>query len=156
MLRSAPTANAHRSKAFGLTLLEVMIAMLLLATLFLSLTGLFTHLFASSTKGVDQTVAVQIAEGILENAASTSPDSWTHLDTQEKAILDPSSKTQFHTKFTWTPQLGAPNSMGDGYLLEAEVWWWSNDPNNSSSAHRDGYGKNSVLLRRFLYLQNVK
>ena len=141
----------------GLTLAELVIAIGLLASIIVIVIGLFVKLMNASTKGLDQTVALDIAQNKLDQAAQSSPSKWLIYNSEAHSVTDPRTPTTFH--YTLTPReltsnSAADNKMGDMYHLDLEVYWWP-EKDKEVSTRRD-MGRLSVKLSRVVYIENMK
>lgn len=139
-------------RSSGLSIAEIVLALGLLGVLITALLGLFTQLLASSTKNVDQSTAIQIAEDALDDCARRDPALWS-LDTQ-KVIYSHSTESNAPMRCKVTAQLvnGSDNPMGDLYRVEASVTWWG----QSQGKSREGFGQQEVHLNRMLYVESMK
>ncbi|MBT9582151.1 type II secretion system protein [bacterium] len=134
------------------TLGEVVVALALMLVVTVFVIGLFLKLFQSSTKNLDSSIALEMAESVLSQAKDADPASWpTLVGTQNVYNRDAQATTEFVTKLAST-QLDS-NPMGEMYELAVEVYWM--DQANNASNRRD-YGRQSVLVSRFVYVSNMK
>ena len=141
----------------GLTLAELMFAMGLIGIIMVFVIGLGVQLTNSSTKGVDQTIAMEIAQRLINQAAKTDPSTWPTATMAENiTVTDPRTPTAFYYTCTNT-MLSDYNKepMGDLHQYQVTVFWWPNQ-STSSSTSRSGYGKLSVRLSRVLYVENMR
>ena len=145
------------TRAWGWSLAEVIIALLLLSMMILSVLAVFTALLSSSAKSNDQAIGVLYAEKILEQARANAKTNYpafspTSNGGQGFYSQDPTNQTAFFYNVTASdldPVYNAdPNSPGELWYLEAEVYWWSNAPGKS----RTGYGALSVRQGRVTYI----
>lgn len=70
---------ANSPSVRGYTLGEVVLAMALLLIFLVFLIGLFLQLFQSSTKGLDASIALNLAESALSQVNDANPASWSSL-----------------------------------------------------------------------------
>ena len=140
----------------GLTLAELILAVLLLGLLIISVMGLFLALLGASAKSSDQTIGVLYAERVLDamahNAASTYP-AFTNASSQTDVYdHDANNKTTFVYSVTATDlepgTFALPATPGQTWLLEAEVRWWSVEAARS----RAGQGQLFVRQARVVYV----
>jgi hypothetical protein len=129
-----------------------MFATMLLMVCLVSVVTVMLGLFKSSTKGVDQQVALSIADRTLAQLAQADESNWAGITSNPNEIYthDPGSQTRFETTFTVDKLNAAPATvtMGELYNVTVTVLWW--DPANQT---RVGYGRQSVSLTRTLYLE---
>ncbi|MBX3170204.1 MAG: hypothetical protein KF760_22555 [Candidatus Eremiobacteraeota bacterium] len=126
-------------------------ALLLLVLTFLA--GLFLHLFVASNKSLDSSIALEIADSVLNQAADSDPASWAAIaETQAIYNHDPRTPTEFRTElsFPGTPTL--EHDMGQIYEVSVEVYWMSDQPSRT----RQQYGRQSVKLTKAIYVSNMR
>lgn len=126
-------------------------ALLLLVLVFVA--GLFTHLFVASSKSLDSSIALEIADSILTQANDSDPATWPAL-AQSQAIYnrDPRTTTPFHTVVSFPPGAVLEHDMGKMYEVSVEVYWMGNNP----AASRQTYGRQSVKLSKVIYVSDMK
>lgn len=114
----------------------------------------------ASSKGLDQTVALDIAQNKLDFAAQSTPSKWTFWSSEEHSVTDPRTPTPFYYVLTPVELSNATsdytNRMGDVYRLDMEVYWWPEDPTKQKVSTRAEYGRLSVKLSRVVYIENMK
>jgi len=126
----------------------------LLAVVLVFLVGLFIQLFATSGKGLDSTIALQMAESVMSEANDALPSKWDSLNRDEFVYnRDPQNPQSFHTRLTYALLKEEP--MGDVYQLQVEVYWSDEAPTATTKLRR-GYGKQSVSLSKIIYVANMK
>lgn len=138
----------------GYSLGEVVIALALMAILLVFVSGLFLKLFQSSTKGLDASIALQMAESTMIQAKDADPASWPSLSGSRQVInRDTQVTSEFVTEVVASNPPISSNEMGEVYELTVAVYWMdqSKDP-----ASRRGYGRQSVRLSRLVYVSNMK
>lgn len=155
----------------GLTFAEVMIALAILGVVVVTVIGLFVKLMDASTKGLDQTVAIDIAQNRLDLVASSPANKWGgYVTSTDMTVIDPRSTTTFYYSMKATelssaggspPPVDPPasdNMMGDLYRVDIEVYWWPQDTNHASGSGRvhKEMGRLSVQLSRLVYVENMK
>lgn len=150
-------------KTSGLTFAELMISFALLAVVIVVVIGLFVKLLNASTKGLDQTVALDIAQNRLDVVAASPASKWLGFaKTVDMAIVDSRSNTTFYYNLTWNELsengVNIDNKMGDLYRVDVEVFWWpeNTNPSNAKAAERVEMGKLRVNLSRIVYIENMK
>jgi type II secretory pathway pseudopilin PulG len=177
-----PATPACR-RARGFSMGELLIAVALLGLVIVTVIGLFVTLMNGSTKGLDQTVALDIAQNELDFCAGSAPAKWLALNngtlglSETHTVTDPRSPIPFYWVLTPT-ELSEPsgvtgaaaydfaahpktNAMGDMYRLDMDVYWWPDAAKTSvinvtSIASRGGMGRLSVHLSRIVYIENMK
>ncbi len=120
------------------------------------LIGLFLRLFQSSTKGLDSSIALGIAESTLSQLNDASPVTWPALMGSQGVInRDPRTTAEFVTEFAFTqpPLPAGATDMGDVYEVMVAVYWM--DQSRAPGNRRD-YGRQSVRLSRLVYVSNMK
>ena len=150
--------NRQRNgRQLGVTLGESMVAIAILAVLIVVVIGLFVKLMSASTKGLDQTVALDIAQNKLDQASQSSAGKWQTGNSEAHSVSDPRTPTVFYWQMGMDELTEADptvNLMGDVYKLDLEVYWWPEKGGNVS--HRLEYGRQSVRLSRIVYIENMK
>ena len=141
----------RRHRAFSMA--ELLIAVVILGVVIVTVMGLFLMLMNGSTKGLDQTVALDIAQNELDFCAGSTPAKWLALnggvmgEAETHPVTDSSTNTTFYwvltpTELSVTPtplNVSSPpvasdpfnialnpntNAMGDVYRLDMDVYWW--------------------------------
>ena len=158
-MTSCSFAHLFRSSRLrtGLTLAELMIAIALLLVVTVIVIGLFLKLMTASTKGLDQTVALDIAQNKLDQAAQSSASKWLIYNSEAHSVSDSRTPTIFHYVMTadeLTATVPGSNTMGDMYKLDLEVYWWPEEDKRVSTRHE--MGRLSVKLSRIVYIENMK
>lgn len=149
-----PNLVAKLPPVRGYSLGEVVIALALMAILLVFVSGLFLKLFQSSTKGLDASIALQMAESTMIQAKDADPASWPGLSGSRQVInRDTQVTSEFVTEVVASNPPISSNEMGEVYELTVAVYWMdqSKDP-----ASRRGYGRQSVRLSRLVYVSNMK
>lgn len=136
------------------TVAELVVAIGLLAVIAVVVIGLFVRITASSSKSADQTVALEIANRVLDQYANSSPADWeTASSKQDLQTRDPASKTTFHYHLESRPLTHSTSNMGDMYRLDVNVYWWTN--REAEDTRRD-YGRLRVRLSRCVFVEQIK
>ncbi|CAN0446559.1 unnamed protein product, partial [Phaeothamnion confervicola] len=91
---SSPAVRGRRKGGF--TTAELLVAFALLAVIITVVIGLFVKLMNASSKGLDQTVALDIAQNKLDFAAQSTPSKWTFWASEEHSVTDPRTPTPFY------------------------------------------------------------
>ncbi len=147
---------ANSPSVRGYTLGEVVLAMALLLIFLVFLIGLFLQLFQSSTKGLDASIALNLAESALSQVNDANPASWSSLMGKQGVInRDPRTTAEFVTEFVYSePALTlAEKDMGDVYEVTVAVYWMDQA---STNRNRRAFGRQSVRLSRLIYVSNMK
>lgn len=127
-------------------------ALLLIVLVFVS--GLFLHLFVSSTKSLDSSVALDIADSILTQANDSDPSTWPALaQAQQLYNHDPRTTTQFDSQLSYR-DTSLDSIMGKAYEITVEVYWMGSNP--SQNPNRRSYGRQSVRLSKIVYVSDMK
>lgn len=145
-----------RSHSRGLTIGELVIASGLLAMMVVTVMVFFGRMLESTTKSALVSQATFFAETIIERemyqlqesagsfVATYSHDWITHSDDTNK------------TKFVYRVEstaLDAGTPMGQNYVIQVEVRWWTDDAHGESK-NRLGYGKMHIKRSRVVYVPN--
>ena len=161
----------HRRGRPAFSFGELLIAIMLLALIIVVVVGLFVKLMNASTKGLDQTVALDIAQNKLDFAAASTPAKWTFFSSEPHSITDPRTPTPFYYVLTakdMSSYVGPPGHllppsdlMGDLYKLDIDVYWWPANLNVTNVTVTQGtvrqeIGRLSVHLSRAVYIANMK
>ncbi|MBN9419674.1 MAG: hypothetical protein J0I12_29730 [Candidatus Eremiobacteraeota bacterium] len=142
-----------RVRGRGYTLGEVIMAMALLMVILTFLAGLFTHLFVSSSKSLDSSIALELADSVISQANDSDPATWPALAASQSLYnRDPRSTTEFHTVLSFPPAPVMTHDMGQMYEVSVEVYWMGDRP---SETRRD-YGRQSVRLSKIIYVSNMQ
>ncbi len=113
----------------GLTVLETVIALGLLAAMLLGLAAFFTNILAATAKQDDLTAGVVFAQKQLDKAVLEGTYANSTAEVQQGIYThDSANQTSFFYKLTSTPVPLPSPSTQNGYWLEAQVWWWSTGP----------------------------
>ena len=138
----------------GYSLGEVVIALALMMVLLVFVSGLFLRLFQSSTKGLDASIALQMAESTMIQAKDADPSSWPSLaGSRQVTNRDTQSTHEFVTEVVASNPPITSNAMGEVYELTVAVYWMDQATNPAS---RLGYGRQCVRLSRLVYVSNMK
>ena len=135
-----------------------MIAIALLSVIIVIVIWLFLKLMTASTKGLDQTVALDIAQNKLDQASQSSASKWLVYNSEAHSVSDPRTPTVFYYTMVASELTDASvaksNMMGDMYKLDLEVYWWPEGEHKVSV--RQEMGRLSVRLSRIVYIENMK
>lgn len=141
----------------GLSLIELLLATAILTVCLVFVITLLLGLFRSSTKGEDQTIALEIADRLLSQISNADPSKWDLIASDPNVLYthDPRSQTVFKTDLDYLELSAAPADtattpqMGDIYDVTVDVSWWAEDGTTS----RRGYGLQKVTLKRTVYVE---
>lgn len=128
-------------------------AMALLLIMVTFVAGLFLHLFVASSKSLDSSIALEIADSVLTQANDSDPASWPAL-AQNQSIYnhDPRTPTQFNTVLTYSLAPVMAHDMGKMYEVSVEVYWMGTSPTQS----RHIAGRQAVKLSKVVYVSDMK
>ena len=128
-------------------------AMALLMVIVTFLAGLFTHLFIASNKSLDSSIALELADSVLNQANDSDPATWPALAASQALYnRDPRSTTEFHTVLSFPPTPVLTHDMGQMYEVNVEVYWMGDNPGES----RRDYGRQAVKLSKIIYVSNMQ
>lgn len=128
-------------------------AMSLLLVILTFVAGLFLHLFVASNKGLDSSIALEIADSVLNQATDSDPASWaTMAQTQSVYNRDPRTTTEFHTVMNFPTVPTLEHDMGQIYEVSVEVYWTDEAPSRT----RRQAGRQSVKLAKAIYVSNMR
>jgi len=116
---------------WGLSLVEVVLAVGLLTIIAVTIAGVFTHLLQASAKTSDLTAGRSLARRILDRAIRAGPPGWGFGDlegSQTLATQDSRATTKF--LYSITPvrlkrDSGMVGVTRELYFVEVEVKWWA-------------------------------
>ncbi len=128
-------------------------AMALLLIMVTFVAGLFLHLFVASSKSLDSSIALELADSVLTQANDSDPATWPAL-AQNQSIYnrDPRTTTQFNTVLTFSPAPVMQHDMGKMYEISVEVYWMGTSPTQS----RQIAGRQAVKLSKVVYVSDMK
>ena len=137
------TARIH-----GMTLAELILALGLLAIMVVCMTGLFSNLLGSATKGSHLTAGSFFARQRLEEVLRKDLY-WPVPPAAAQGIYttDKDSQTTFFYRVMGTPIPPVAGQYRAAYWIDVEVWWWSEAPGQN----RSGQGKLYTSIGRMHY-----
>lgn len=149
--RIITTSGVRRLRAYGFSLIELMLSISIVATSLILFIGIFMTMFAASEKGVDLTAGTVVASSQLTKALYEYQETYglENLPTDGSEIKNESvtlNKTTFFYRIT-SSGVGTP----DLRKVDVEVWWWQNPDDKFATETRTGYGKLYVKLSRLVY-----
>lgn len=146
----------------GLTLIETLLALIMLSLLIVGLLGLLGSLLVSSTKVSDHTAGTYAAQFLLEKAASggapPAPDGGFSEGTYQLLNHETVRPVDFHYRLDWSligepahyTLHGAPRERQFGtrfYHVKCTVWWMVENPEDGRA---EGGGRRTLSLERFI------
>ena len=143
----APNPNRDRR---GLSLLEVVLALGLLAAVALVIIGVFLALFQATTKNKDQGSAELLMESILEKATATGPPTWGVPATGTKLSAPQSGDLTDFSYQVDTRDLSTAGSPGELWQVTVTVAWWTEDDRPLKES-RTGYGNTHISGTRSVF-----
>ncbi len=142
-----------RSRAF--TIAELVLSIGLLAVIAVVVIGLFLRFTVSSTKSSDQTVALELANQLLDQYVDADPDFWDLKADQEFRTHDTETATEFSYRLDFRQLSNSDAQMGDLYRLDVYVSWWPDGGDRDKNQRRD-YGQLHLNLSRVVFVENLK
>lgn len=128
-------------------------AMALLMVILTFIVGLFTRLFVASNKSLDSSIALELADSVLNQANDSDPATWPALATAQAVYnRDPRSTTEFHTVLSFPATPALTHDMGQMYEVSVEVYWMGDNPGQN----RRDYGRQAVKLSKIIYVSNMQ
>lgn len=148
-------------KVRGLTLIETMLALIMLSLLIVGVLGLLGSLLVASTKSTDSTAGTFVAHYLFEKARTDGPpdpSGGVVEGTEQLYSHEEERPVNFRYRMAWT--LAAPSSTyyaesrtnrsqfgSDLYHVEVMVWWMVENPEDGRA---EGGGKRTVTLERLI------
>ncbi|MCE1248390.1 MAG: type II secretion system GspH family protein [Firmicutes bacterium] len=138
----------------GFSLIELVLAVSIVATALILFIGIFFAMFRASQKGVDLTAGTVVAESVLNQYL---------YDQQEKTgglpvnLTDnsgsPYTGTTSLNKTIFTYEITCQDTDStDLKRLDVQVWWWQSDATRQDN--KEGYGKLHVKLTRMVFTRS--
>ena len=146
-----------RVKVRGLTLLETMLALIMLSLLIVGVLGLLGTLLVASTKSTDNTAATFVAQYLLDSAeGAPAPAEGVREGVEKLHSHEENHPVDFRYRMTWT-LLAAATRYGGGssrvqfgsdmYRVEVTVYWMVGDPDEGRA---EGGGLRKVTMERII------
>lgn len=150
----------QKQKQDGLTLMEVIVSLGLVAVLTLFVVGVLSRLLFSSGKTAHQAAANLLAEELLEESALAGPPTWSFPTSDrtgwvgERFLTLPGEKsdTLFRYKLEEITIANSPEDLGTFHELKITVWWWGDEPTQRADqgnlyvdAHRKVYVRRQTM-----------
>lgn len=160
MIRPLNTARNH-----GLTLLETLLALVMLSLLIVGLLGLLGSLLVSATKSSDSSAGVYLAQYELEQLANggapPAPEGGNVTYQRERFNHELERPLTFTVSIDWTllgdiPRYSPASAPEESkefqfgarlYHVKATVWWMVEKPEDGRA---EGGGKRTVTLERIV------
>lgn len=139
----------------GFSLIELMLAVSIIATALLLFIGVFLAMFKSSQKGVDLTAGTVVAESVLSQYLYDRQEMSGGLPVN---LIDnvgsPVTGTATLNKTIFTYEITCQD-VGTGNLkkIDVIVWWWQDA--GPRKEYKSGYGKLNVSISRLVYSLNT-
>lgn len=123
----------------------MLLAVGILATLFVTLGLLFLSLLRGSAKSTNTAVGAVFAEDILETVIRENLyDTASGPRSEGIYTVSKDNLTNFFYTVESEQVSRIPTVHAGGYLVTVKVWWWSGDPDQV----RDGHGRLSTQVSR--------
>lgn len=143
------SARSYNTR-LGLSLIEVILALGLLAGVALVIIGVFLSLFQATTKNKDQGTAELLMESILERTTATGPPNWGVPSTGTRLPApQPGDQTDFFYQVD-TRLLSDGSTPGELWKVTVTVAWWSQEDRPLRES-RVGYGNTQVSGTRSVF-----
>lgn len=158
--------RARRKK--GLTLIETLLALIMLSLLIVAILGLMGSLLVASTKSTDSTAGTLMAQYLFERASTVGPpepDEGTgeQIQTGVEQLLshEEHRAVDFQYKMVWT-KIGEAETYTLGtatqesqfgpelFHVEIQVWWMVENPEDGRA---EGGGRRTVTLERLISVE---
>lgn len=138
--------HTRRPKAFSL--IELMVAIFIIASCLLLVIGVFVFLFSSMQKGIDITTGVATSHMIMSKWI------YEHYGSLNAGLVD--SKYEIVNKVTYTYNIEVKACDADPKLMlvAMKVYWWdrySRDAHGAGEFFATGYGNFSTDISRYVY-----
>jgi type II secretory pathway pseudopilin PulG len=133
-----------------MSLVELLFAIAVLSVALVSLLGVFTVMINATSKSTGLSAGVLFAERRLEEAAAKgSPTPIPEFGSEGIYTHDSASGTRFYYSLRSTHLCdSAGPGLGQAWLMEVEVYWWSEDPDQM----RAGMGRTATRVGRIIYV----
>ena len=150
-----------RGRPYGLTLIETMLALIMLSLLIVGVLGLLGSLLVASTKSTDMTAGTFVGQYLLEKAkvdGPPTPEGGIVEGTEQILSHEEERPVNFRYRMEWTlvaerdsyfvHTTKAKNQFGaDLYHVEVQVWWMVENPDDGRA---EGGGRRTVTLERLI------
>lgn len=169
MIRSAGIHRLSRPNrcARGLTLIETMLALIMLSLLIVGVLGLMGSLLVASTKSADTTGGTFVGQYILDQGRTQgppNPDGGVVEGVRPMQTHELDKPVNFNYRAEWTligknkQYLSSEGAWEDTefgsriYQVKVTVWWMVENPDEGRS---EGGGKRSVVLERLIEFDSL-
>ena len=150
-----------RGRPYGLTLIETMLALIMLSLLIVGVLGLLGSLLVASTKSTDMTAGTFVGQYLFERAkvdGPPTPEGGIVEGTEQILSHEEERPVNFRYRMEWTlvaerdsyfvHTTKAKNQFGaDLYHVEVQVWWMVENPDDGRA---EGGGRRTVTLERLI------
>lgn len=146
-----------RARVLGMTLVEVVLAIAILAVAGLGLIAALTRAMSAQSYSAHQTMGRLIAESVLQEEALKEPTEWgtpaTPVTGTNQARVGQRGELVDYNWESWAVQIRRPPSPGPAM---GEVWevhiklWWSETPGDGGGPER---GTQTLEMSRMVYVQ---
>jgi type II secretory pathway pseudopilin PulG len=153
-MRAILETNPSRKR--GLTLMEIVISIGLVAVITLFVMGVLSRILITGGKTAHQTAANLLAEEVVELAASAGPPDWSFSGSDrtswegQRDLLLPGEKatTPFRYRLEELTLRNSIDDLGSFHQLTLTVWWTGDEPESKSEL-----GKTHVEVFRKVYVR---
>lgn len=160
-----PWGVSHRTR--GLTLLETMLALIMLSLLIVGVLGLLGSLLVASTKSTDTTAGTFVAQYLFDQASETGPPEPTGgvaEGTEQLHSHEEGQPVNYRYRMEWTKVgeattyfLGSrrePSQFGpDLWHVKVTVWWMVENPEDGRA---EGGGRRTITMERLISFEPPK
>jgi hypothetical protein len=155
------------TKQRGLTLLETLLALIMLSLMIVGVLGLLGSLLVASTKSTDMTAGSFVAQYLFDEATvkgPPKPDGGTAEGVHKLYSHEEALPVDFRYRMVWTKIGEAATYIADGsservkfgpdlFHVEVTVWWMVENPDDG---RLEGGGKRTVTLERLISYELTK
>lgn len=140
----------------GLTLMEMMVALGLIAVITLFVIGTLVRLLSTGGKSAYQTAASLLAQELLDSSIAAGPPRWGFSSDArdqwrgQRQLMLPGQGRQarFDYQVTVLPLRRSPEDLGNLHQVSVTVWWTGEQPGG-----RAEQGQTSVTSSRTVYVR---
>ena len=156
---------AHKTR--GLTLLETMLALIMLSLLIVGVLGLLGSLLVASTKSTDTTAGTFVAQYLFDRASETGPPDpagGVIEDTEQLHSHEEEQPVNYRYRMEWT-KVGEATSYYVGtkkersqfgpdlWHVKVTVWWMVENPEDGRA---EGGGRRTITMERLISFEPPK
>lgn len=145
----------------GLTIIETVLALIMLSLMIVGVLGLMGNLLIGTTKSTDSTAGSYVGQHILEEARNTGPpavDGGVVEGSRPMQTHELDLPVNFNYRTEWKLIADAPMYNNNGvretvkhgsrlYQVKVTVWWMVENPTDGRA---EGGGRRSVTLERLI------